>query len=71
MNDSNVQVNPTYERWRIAGANPSIVSYNASAVKIYNATNSLASFENKNILLQLQCKNALAYHNAGVVVVNS
>jgi hypothetical protein len=33
---------------------------------IYNATGSLARFENINIL-----KNALAYYNAGVVAVNS
>jgi hypothetical protein len=31
-------------------ANPTIVSYNASAVKIYNATSSLVCFKNKNIL---------------------
>jgi hypothetical protein len=36
---------------------------------IYNATCSLARFENKNILFTL--KNALAYYNAGVVAVNS
>jgi hypothetical protein len=44
-----------------ARANPTIVSYNASAVKIYSATSILVRFE-KNVL-----KNALAYHNAGVV----
>jgi hypothetical protein len=31
------------------GANPTIASYNASVVKFYNATGSLARFENKNI----------------------
>jgi hypothetical protein len=30
-------------------ANPAIVSYNASALKLYNATSSLVHFENKNI----------------------
>jgi hypothetical protein len=30
------------------GANPSIVSYNASALKIYHATNSQVHFKNKN-----------------------
>jgi hypothetical protein len=30
------------------GANPTIASYNASVVKIYNATNSMARFYNKN-----------------------
>jgi hypothetical protein len=32
-----------------SGANPKIVSYNASAVKINNATKSLVRIENKNI----------------------
>jgi hypothetical protein len=36
-----------------AGANPTTVSYNASVVKIYNATNSLVRFENKNIFIYL------------------
>jgi hypothetical protein len=31
------------------GANPTTSSYNASVVKIYNATGSLERFENKNI----------------------
>jgi hypothetical protein len=31
------------------GANPTIASYNASVVNFYNATGSLAHFENKNI----------------------
>jgi hypothetical protein len=32
------------------GPNPTIVSYNASAVKIYNATSSHVRFENKSIV---------------------
>jgi hypothetical protein len=32
----------------ISGANPTIMSNNASAVKIYNATSSLVRFENTN-----------------------
>jgi hypothetical protein len=59
----------------VAGANPTIVSYSASAVKnynvraakFYNATSSLVRFENEKNLLR---KNALAYNNAGVVVVS-
>jgi hypothetical protein len=45
-----------------------IASYNASIVKFYNATGSLARFENKNIFSSL--KNAIAYYNAGAVAVN-
>jgi ribosomal protein L35AE/L33A len=48
----------------VSGANPMIVSYNASIVKISNDTNA-----NKNILFI--SKNVLAYYNAGVEVVNS
>jgi hypothetical protein len=33
------------------GANPTIASYNASVVKIYSATNSMARFYNKIIFL--------------------
>jgi hypothetical protein len=50
------------------GANPKISSYNASVVKIYNATNSIARFWNKNDCFIL-FKKALAYYNAGVVAV--
>jgi hypothetical protein len=41
------------------GANPTFVSYSAGAVKIYNATNSLVRFENKNIFFYF--RNALVY----------
>jgi hypothetical protein len=52
--------------------NPAVVvSYNASAVKIYNALSCPAHFESKNILCKLLWKNAIAYFNAGVVVANS
>jgi hypothetical protein len=52
-------------------ANPKIVRYNDSAVKICNTTRSLVCFENKTIFFCLDSKNALAYYSAGVVVVNS
>jgi hypothetical protein len=52
-----------------SGVNPTIASYNASAVKIYNITGSLLRFGNRNISSTL--KNAAAYYNAGVVFVNS
>jgi hypothetical protein len=37
-----------------SGANPTIVSYNASAVKTYNATSSLLRFESRNSLFYLE-----------------
>jgi hypothetical protein len=52
------------------GANPTIANYNTSAVKIYNAGNSLAHFKSKNYFF-LRFKNALAYYNPGVVVAIS
>jgi hypothetical protein len=36
------------------GANPTTLSYNASPVKIYNATSSLVRFENKNIVFYFE-----------------
>jgi hypothetical protein len=46
----NPGANPTIVSYNAsAGANPTIVSCNASAIKIYNATNSIVQFENKNI----------------------
>jgi hypothetical protein len=45
----------------IPGANAMLVNYNASAVKSYKATISLARFSNN-------MKNALAYYNVGAVV---
>jgi hypothetical protein len=63
-----VLFNPLCIGTRQPGANLTIASYNASAVKIYNATSSLVRFESKNTFFGIS-KNALAYCNAGVVVV--
>jgi hypothetical protein len=41
------------------GANPTIVIYNASVVTFYNATGSLARFENKNILFCFEKRSSL------------
>jgi hypothetical protein len=46
-------------------ATPTIMSYNASAVKNYNATSSLVRFGNKTFSSTL--KIALAYYNASAV----
>jgi spore coat polysaccharide biosynthesis predicted glycosyltransferase SpsG len=53
----------------MSGANPKTLSHNASVVKIYSATNSMARLTKKNIFLV--CKNTLAYYNTGVIAVNS
>jgi hypothetical protein len=45
------------------------LSYNASVLKIYNATSSLVRFQNKNTFLHF-FKNVPSYYNAGVVVVD-
>jgi hypothetical protein len=42
----------------VTGANPSIASYNASAVKFFNATSSQVRFENKTDSFAM--KNAVA-----------
>jgi hypothetical protein len=44
--------------------NPKIVSFNASVVKIYNATSSLVRFQNKTIFFLFE-------NSAAVVLVNS
>jgi hypothetical protein len=39
--------------YTLAGANPTIANYNASVVNFYNATGSLAHFENKKYFILL------------------
>jgi hypothetical protein len=51
------------------GANPTTLSYNASIVKIYSATNSMARIKNENYFSLLN--NTSTYYNAGAAVVNS
>jgi hypothetical protein len=54
----------------IPEADPTIVSYNASAVKKYNATSSLMSLTTKNIFSYIQRKTLKpTTYNAGVTVV--
>jgi hypothetical protein len=56
---------------RRTGANPTNPSYNASAVKIYNAISRLLRFENKIFFLYVLWKTlCVDYYNTGVVVVN-
>jgi hypothetical protein len=46
---------------------PTVVSYNASTIKIYNATSSLVRFENKKVFFHFERNNALAYYNAALI----
>jgi hypothetical protein len=59
---------PNVESLLKSEANPTIASYNASVVNFYNATGSLARFENKKYIFST-LKKALAYYNAGIVAV--
>jgi hypothetical protein len=43
----------------VSGANPTNVIYNSSVVNFYNATGSLARFENKNILFTFKKHSSL------------
>jgi hypothetical protein len=52
------------------GAKPTILSYNACSVTIYNSMSSLCSAFWKQKCFYRLCKNVLPYCNAGVVVVN-
>jgi hypothetical protein len=51
-------LNFTAKTWRFpkSGANPTILSYNASAVKDYNAKRSLVGFKNRNIYFYFEKK---------------
>jgi hypothetical protein len=43
----------------VPGANPTFASYNASVVNFYNATGTLARFENKNIIFYILKRSSL------------
>jgi hypothetical protein len=54
------------------GANPTIISYNASVVKIYETTSSLVRFETKNIFFHFEKRASLLHTTLALyVVVNS
>jgi hypothetical protein len=53
-----------------AGVDPTIMSYNARAVKIHNATSSLVRFEDKNVFLYFEKMFYLTNCNAGSVMVD-
>jgi hypothetical protein len=46
-------------RFVLPGADPTTTSYNASVAIFYNATNSLAHFENKNIFFYIEKRSSL------------
>jgi hypothetical protein len=65
-------VKPTlFNAMKKPGANLTIVSYNASAVNIYNATSSLVLKTKRIFFFSRKCSSLCTYYNAGVVVVNS
>jgi hypothetical protein len=47
------------EKYGNPGANPTIESYNASAIEFYNATGSLVRLENKTILFYFEKRSSL------------
>jgi hypothetical protein len=65
-----LKVKNSHQNRPASGPNPTTLIYNASGVKIYNATNSLACFYMVKIIF-LRYVNAIANYNAGVVGVNS
>jgi hypothetical protein len=54
-----LHVMPIWNILRQSGANPTIASHNARIVNFYNATGSLACFENKNISFYFEKRSGL------------
>jgi hypothetical protein len=49
LQSSTFEIDLVFSEEPATGPHPTIVSYNAGAVKIYNGMSSLVRFENKNI----------------------
>jgi hypothetical protein len=59
MHGDNPNRDPSSMGYFLTRANPTIASYNASVVNLYNATARLGCFENKNILFYFEKRYSL------------